>query len=99
MPASPSDKRSEKEYAGQRDMERFWQVVRLKREPFKQRWYVPALILLIVLSIPWYRTGGETGRMVLGLPVWIWVPLLCAVGVSILTSLAALRFWKDDEEE
>ena len=87
------------EYDDERDMDRFWEAAQLDREPVKQLWYVPGLILLIILSIPWYRSAGETGRVILGLPTWIWVPLACALGVSILTAFAALRFWRQDDTD
>lgn len=85
------------EYCDERDMDRFWEVAKLDREPFLQRWYIPAVLFLIVISIPWYRSGNETGTLIFGLPLWIWVPLVCTLGLSILTSLAILRFWKDND--
>lgn len=84
------------EYCDERDMDRFWEVAKLDREPFLQRWYIPSVLFLIVISIPWYRSGSETGTLILGMPLWIWVPLVCTLGLSILTSLAILRFWKDN---
>lgn len=94
---SEGPERTASEYADERDMERFWQTARLTREPLKQRWYVPALILLIIVSIPWYRTSGDSEPFLFGLPAWILVPLVCALGLSILTTLAILRFWGDDD--
>ncbi len=83
------------EYHGEQDREAFWETARLEREPAKQRWYLPSLLLLIVLSIPWYREAGSMGTLVLGMPVWIWTSLACTAGVSLLTAVAALRFWRD----
>ena len=88
------------EYNGERDMDRFWSVAtRLRREPAKQLWFLPALILVVVLSVPWYRTGGEIGEIVAGLPVWVWTGLACALGVSAITALGALLFWSDPDDE
>jgi hypothetical protein len=84
------------EYNGERDMKRFWEVNRLKTEPAKQKWYLPILIFFILLSVPWYRTSGEIGRMIGGLPGWVWTSLLCTVGISILTAVGVLFFWKDE---
>lgn len=87
------------EYDGERDMDRFWQVAKLHREPVKQKWFIPILLLLIVISIPWYRAGGEIGSVVLGLPTWIWMSLLCSLGVSILIAVGAMRFWVNDPDD
>lgn len=84
------------EYDGQRDPDAFWEeVAKLESEPARQRWYLPLVVLFIVLSVPWYREAGSMGRLVLGMPVWVWTSLACALVVSTLTAVAALRFWKD----
>lgn len=88
-----------REYDGERDMDRFWKAAQLEREPVKQKWYVPSLIVLVVISIPWYRAEGDTSGAVLGLPAWIWVPLLCTLGISALTTLVALRYWKHSDSD
>lgn len=85
------------EYHGQQDREAFWEAAALDREPAKQRWYLPALLVLIVLSVPWYREAGSMGALVWGMPVWIWTSLGCTAGVSVLTAVAALRFWRDGD--
>lgn len=88
------------EYNDERDMDRFWSVANnLKEEPLRQKWFLPILVYWIVLSIPWYRTAGESGSIVGGLPVWIWVSLGCALGVSIVTAVGILLFWKDSDDE
>jgi len=92
-----SPERSAEEYRGERDMDRFWATAKLSREPLKQLWYVPVLLVLVVISIPWYRVGQEDSAYFLGLPVWVWIPLACTLGLSILTTIAALKFWGDDD--
>ena len=87
------------EYNGERDMKRFWEVNRLKSEPAKQKWYIPILIVLVILSVPWYRTSGEIGNIIAGLPGWVWTSLICTVGISILTAVGVLKFWKDEGED
>lgn len=84
------------EYAGERDMDAFWKATEISREPFKQRWYIPAVLVLIVLSVPWYFAEGHTGRILGGLPVWVWITLSCSFLVSCLIGVAVLRFWRDD---
>ena len=87
------------EYRGERDMDAFWSAVNIEKEPMKQKWYIPLLLLLVVLSVPWYRSEGHMGTVILGFPLWIWTALLCAVGASILTAIGILAFWKDDDAE
>lgn len=89
--------RTSAEYDGERDMEAFWAAAAPKSEPLRQRWYAPLLILLILLSVPWYRQAGTIGTFIAGLPVWVWTSLVCSVGVAIVTALAILRFWKDGD--
>ena len=87
------------EYNGERDMKRFWEVNRLKSEPGKQKWYLPILVVLILISVPWYRTAGEIGNVIGGLPGWVWTSLICTLGISILTAVGVLGFWKDEDED
>lgn len=118
---SPPGEDPKREYADERDMERFWEVARLEREPARQWWYIPLIVALIFWSIPW---GGiqlpdfelEFGNyylvtapeihsvfnyeaIILGLPVWIWIPLGCTLGLSVLTAFAILRFWGDGDSD
>ena len=86
------------EYAGERDMDRFWRVAQSIREPFQQRWYIPAVLVLVIVSVPWYRKPGVVGKLIGGLPAWVWTSLLCTVGVSALIAVGVLRFWRDDTE-
>lgn len=97
---SEPDEKSKTEYNDERDMDRFWAVAStLSKEPLRQKWFLPALIACIVLSIPWYRTPGESGSIIAGLPVWIWISLACAAGVSLITAIGVLVFWKDSDDE
>jgi hypothetical protein len=88
-----------REYDGRRDrdIDAFWAEARPTSEPTRRRWYIPALLILIALSVPWYREAGTMGELIFGMPGWVWVSLLCTAGVSVLTALAALRFWRDED--
>ena len=86
------------EYAGERDMGRFWAAAAPRREPMRQRWYIPGLLALIVASVPFYYAQDHIGRIVGGLPLWVWASLGCSVGVSCLTAGAVLLFWDDDDD-
>ena len=87
------------EYSDARDDDAFWAAVELEREPAKQRWYLPGILLFVIFSVPWYFVPGEIGTMVAGLPLWVWVSLGCSVALSSLTALAVLRFWVDPKEK
>ncbi|MEX2015976.1 MAG: hypothetical protein WD873_04995 [Candidatus Hydrogenedentales bacterium] len=64
-------------------------------EPARRRWFIPALLVLIGISIPWYRRAGEIGEIVAGLPAWVWLTLACSLGISIVTAVAAVFCWRD----
>ena len=85
------------EYRGERDIERFWREVAPRREPVQRRWFLPTVLGLLVLSVPWYLPTGYMGRLFGGLPGWVWMALLCSAGISALTAFMALRHWHDDE--
>ena len=85
------------EYKGERDMDAFWKAITVKQEPSKQKWFLPVLIVLVVCSVPWYRSEGELGYVLLGFPVWIWTSIVCSLGVAILTAIGIFGFWKDDD--
>ena len=49
-----------------------------------------AIVLLYILSIPWYRTPGAAPSLLFGLPDWVTVALGCYVAVALLNSIAWL---------
>lgn len=53
--------------------------------------------VLYVVSVPWYREGGEAPAIWLGLPDWVAVSVLCYVGVAILNAFAWTATEVDDE--
>jgi hypothetical protein len=54
--------------------------------------------LLYLLSIPWYRRGGEASELWLGLPDWVTVALLCYAGAALLNAIAWLLTDVPDDE-
>lgn len=99
MNSPHSDESHDHEYNNERDMDRFWAEIKPRREPMQQRWFIPVLLVLAVASVPWYLPGGVTGRIIGGLPIWVWTAVACSAGISILTAVLALRFWSDDEPD
>ena len=109
-PNTPLREDPKHEYADDRDMDRFWEVDQLDREPARQFWYVPLILVLIFAGVPWFglrffETEAAVGpsssseAFILGLPLWIWIPLGCTLCLSILTAFAVLWFWRDDDSE
>lgn len=86
------------EYDSERDMEAFWAEIRPRREPMQQKWFLPTILVLLTMSIPWYRKSGEIGEIAAGLPVWVWVALICSALISLVTAIMSILFWDDDED-
>jgi len=51
------------------------------------------VVLLYVVSIPWYRDPDAPVSIWLGLPDWVTVALGCYVGAAVLNALA---WWRTD---
>ncbi len=49
-----------------------------------------SIVVLYVLSIPWYRTPGSAPSLLFGLPDWVAVAIGCYVAVALLNSVAWL---------
>ncbi len=52
-----------------------------------------------MLSIPWYRGGGEETGTLLGLPSWVGVAILCYLAAAILNAGAWLLTEIPDEPD
>lgn len=48
------------------------------------------IALLYVASIPWYREGGASPQLWLGVPDWVAVALGCYIGAAVLNAWAWL---------
>ena len=61
----------------------------------------PVLLALIavlyVISIPWYRGDDQELRLLLGLPDWVAVAILCYALVAVLNSVVWMRTPIDDD--
>ena len=55
-----------------------------------RRALLAAVGLLFLLSVPWYRTGGEAPGRLLGLPDWVAVALGCYALAALLNAGAWL---------
>lgn len=90
----PGEQRDEKRDA---DSE-FWNAVRPADEPMRRAWFLPSILILLAVSVPWYRSRTGEIRMLHGLPDWVWVTLACSLAISFITAGVALFCWRDDTE-
>jgi hypothetical protein len=49
-------------------------------------------------SIPWYWPEESLPDLVLGLPSWVLVSLVFAIGIALFTNLVIVKFWHEDPE-
>lgn len=54
-------------------------------------WLLAGVVLLYVISIPWYRSPDAPVELWFGLPDWVAVALGCYVGAAVLNALAWMR--------
>ena len=89
------DNRPFTEYRDERDPDAFWAAIRPADEPMRHRWFLPAVVAILVVSVPWYLPSSIGGRLVLGIPVWTWITILCGLLLAVVTAFASLRLWRD----
>jgi hypothetical protein len=53
-----------------------------------RRWLLVAIALLYVVSIPWYRRGGDAPGFIAGIPDWVAVAMACYFAVAVLNAWA-----------
>ncbi len=53
-------------------------------------WLLALIALLFIGSIPWYRESGSDPGLLLGLPRWTAIALLCYVAIAVLNAIAWL---------
>jgi hypothetical protein len=63
-----------------------------------RRTLLVGIALLYVLSVPWYRESGAELRLILGLPDWVAIALVCYVGVALLNAWAWLVTEVSDDD-
>ena len=55
-----------------------------------RRWLLAGVVLLFVLSVPWYREEAAQPTLWLGLPQWVAVALACYALAAVLNAVAWL---------
>ena len=97
-PASVRDDERLSEYSDERDPDVFWAAVRPADEPMRHRWFLPAVVAILIVSVPWYLPSSVGDRLALGLPVWTWVTIVCGLFLAAVTAFASLRLWRDGSD-
>jgi hypothetical protein len=85
------------EYADERDDPGLWAVACPEREPATTVWFLPTVLVLLGLGTPWHAAFGWSVATWVGLPAWVWISVGSAGALSIVTAVAAIRFWSDPE--
>ena len=83
------------DYGDERDQDAFWEAIRPADEPLRHRWFLPAVVLILAVSVPWYLPPSVGGRLAGGLPVWTWITIGCGFCLAVVTAFASLRLWRD----
>ncbi len=58
--------------------------------------YVFLYLLLLILAVPWYWSGDETGVW-FGMPVWVCVAIVVSLASSLLTIVILRTPWSHEE--
>ena len=98
MPTVSSSNHHNSEYANERDADVFWATIRPADEPTRHRWFLPAVAVILILSVPWYLPREIGDRLLAGLPLWTWITVVCGTALAALTAWASLRLWRNETD-
>lgn len=70
----------------------------IKKEPIKYPWIWIALVVIVLLMVPWYFPKGVVQPIIFGFPLWAFVSLLMAAAMSALISYILKNFWHIEED-
>ncbi|WP_152656576.1 hypothetical protein [Oceanobacillus sp. CFH 90083] len=70
-----------------------------KKEPIKNWRIWVVLIVLFVLSVPWYLPTGSYEPFILGVPYWAWIILGVSLAISIVLTYILKHHWHMTDEE
>lgn len=82
-------------------MERRASGNRPTREPVRSPWVWVTMTLIVLAGVPFYLPAGTIRPLVLGLPYWVVLSLVCTLLFAAFTSWLCLRWWNlvEDAEE
>ncbi len=61
------------------------------------RFEVRLILVLLVLSVPWYFPAGDGGPFIGGMPLWFLVSFACYSAIAGIVALRLPRFWDDGD--
>jgi len=67
-------------------------------EPRRHRFFLLLLGLTVLCTSPFPFIGSGSSTF-LGIPLWLWWSIFFTIGLSCLTAVGILRYWKDDRLE
>lgn len=67
-------------------------------KPPNRTWTWIVLLILLVLSIPWYWPEDRIRPFIVGMPLWAFVSLVTSLLFAAVTAWVILRGWKDDKQ-
>ena len=70
-----------------------------KKEPVKHIKIWIVLLILYVLSVPWYLPKGTYLPIVFGIPYWGWIVLGVSLAISITLTYVIKHYWQLSDEE
>lgn len=70
-----------------------------KKEPIKHKKIWIVLLILYVLSVPWYLPKGTYLPIVFGIPYWAWIVLGVSLAISITLTYVIKHYWQLSDEE
>ena len=65
----------------------------------RHRWFLPAVVVILTASVPWYLPASAADRLMGGLPVWTWITIFCGFALAAVTAFASLRLWRDGGDD
>ena len=63
------------------------------KEPIKIKWIWIVLLVISLISVPWYLPKGTIYPIVLGFPFWTFISFVSAVGLSIFLNYVISNCW------
>ena len=67
------------------------------REPSSSPLVMIALLFVTLMTVPWYARGEGFERLVLSVPLWVWMVLIWSLILAFSIMLVANYYWRMEE--
>lgn len=57
------------------------------------------IVVLLILSVPWYFPAGDGSPFVFGVPLWCFVSFSCCSAIAAIVAVALPRLWDEEGSE